>query len=358
MFMKRKMFVVSLVLMMVFAILTACGGSGSGTSSQPTNVPAPSSPAPSDSGQPDEGQKDEGQTAKENQYPLFNDPITVIVPLAAGGTGDVINRTIADIAAKYFNQKIIVENRPGGSGAVGIAALLAKPADGKTIFYNSQSMVVSFGTGALPYKEDDILPLATVASDRHALYVPANSPFNTLEDLIKYAKENPGKLNIGGVNTQTSAHAFFLKLMKVLGIEATYVPYDGSGTLANAVLGGILDAAVGTIASVSSYDQGQVRLLGLTFHERMEKYPDVPTFEELGYGMGKDLQWRGFFLHPATPPEIVEKLSIFFKDIVSKPEWNEYLERTSQELFMNDPQSFADFYKNEIAEIREMFGDN
>jgi putative tricarboxylic transport membrane protein len=330
---KKRVVFFSLLISVFIVILAACSGSGTTNAGNETNEKA--------------------ATNKPNS----NEPIKMVVPLSAGGSGDILVRTFAQVAEEHFGQKFIVENRTGGAGAIGLNFLLSQPADGRTIYYNSSSLTVSMGSGELAFKTKDLLPLATIAKDDLVLYVPEDSPYKTLDEFMEHASKNPGKLTIGGVNSFSTLHALSLQIMNEAGVELTYVPYEGSGNLVTAIMGGNLDAGVGSVnGAVPLVNDKQARVLAVTSPERLDEFPDVPTFKELGFtDVNESNVWRGFFVHPETSSATMGDLTKLFKDVTEHPAWHDYLEKSLQENYFNDSKAFSKFFNEEVKETKELF---
>ncbi len=221
--------------------------------------------------------------AKDN-FP--NKPIVNIVSWAAGGTTDIGQRLVASILPKYLGQTMVIENQAGGAAVPGTTAIAKAKADGYTIGVNwNASFTLRPAILKVPYKADDYVFIIGMLNQWNVLAVRADSPFKTLDDLIKYAKANPGKLNYsGGGGSASYQQMLAAVLAKQAKFEAEMVSYDGSRPAVIALLGGNLDFVVAEPGNMmGEIKSGQVRVLCNFENRRLEILPDVPSLKELGY---------------------------------------------------------------------------
>lgn len=210
-------------------------------------------------------------------------PITMIVAYSPGGGTDTVARLIAKHAEKYLGQTLVVENKPGAGGQIGFTALSKARKDGYTIgFVNLPSIfMIRMLRPGVGYTMDQFQPIANFQLDPVIVAVREDSPFETLADMIAYAKDNPGKLNVGGDGPQSNNQLQILMAAEATGIEVNYVSYSGSGPARKAVLGKEVDVAVPSASSTMSLiNDGKLRVLAVFSKIRYEFLPDVPTFTE------------------------------------------------------------------------------
>jgi putative tricarboxylic transport membrane protein len=303
----------------------------------------------------DSSAKASGSTPKADDYP--NKPVTFVIPFSPGVAGDTFSRTFAKIAEKYLGQTVVPLNKEGGSGAIGVSYMLSQPADGYTITYHSSTFAYTIAAGQVPFKAQDIVPIASINADYQVLAVKKDSPFKTFDDFVKYAKANPGKLKVAGSGTKATNHVLALKIFKGAGIDASYIPYDGGSKSLLAVLGGNVDALSASSSVVNQQvDAGELRLLAVTSGERAPNRPDVPTFKELGLTkiVDEDI-WRGFFGKPGIPQDRLDKLSKVFAEVIKDPEWRTYMKNEQQIDLYKNSADFTKFFNEYVADAEELF---
>ena len=239
-------------------------------------------------------------------------PIKIIVPFAAAGPTDIMARILAQNLASALGGTIIVENRPGAGGNIGIGYAAHAEADGYTLLVVSTAYAVNPGLYTKipydPYK--DFAPITELGTTPNSILVTPKLGVSSIAELIARAKANPGELNYASPGAGTTPHLSgeFLKI--VGGIEMTHVPFNGAAPAVQALLAGTTQVAVSALPPVLPFAQsGEIKVLAITGASRWPDLPDVPTMVELGY---KDFvaETAQFFFAPArTAPDIVEKLS-------------------------------------------------
>lgn len=284
----------------------------------------------------------------EPKYPAK--PINVVVLVAAGGPMDVYARAAARLAEKVLKVPVSVENRTGGGGVVGLTYVQSQPADGYTVVGATGSVSYVMARPDSPVKVDQFEWVVRQIAEPASLMVKGGSEFKTLEDLVKYAKANPGKLKIGGSGTAGFMDFTFNKFSVAAGIQMAWVPFDGGAPAATALAGGHVDASWMTPSSgLGLLQEGRIRGLGVTSEKRLGYLSDVPTFKERGID-AVGLLWRGIVVKKGTPPEAVKILHDAFKQIMDTPDWKDYLEKSKQqEAYLGT----ADFGKAVATEIEE-----
>ncbi|MBG6215596.1 tripartite-type tricarboxylate transporter receptor subunit TctC [Arthrobacter sp. CAN_A6] len=223
-------------------------------------------------------------TGTSDEYP--SEPITFLVPYEAGGPTDVTARALAPCLGDELGQPVVAENVPGGSGAVGLQRMIGEDADGHTLAIVSTGMVVLTPlVNKLEYSKEDITPIGVISRVPMNLVVGEDSEFQTVEDFIAAAEENPGQLNVGVSGSSTPQAIELQRLEDEHGVDLTVVPFEGSAGATTAVLGGHADAAfINDAPEVSErIEDGSFRVLLTSGEERQEHIPDTPTFVDLGY---------------------------------------------------------------------------
>lgn len=261
-------------------------------------------------------------------------PIKFIVPYTPGGTTDLIARTIGQKLQEAWGQQVIVENRPGAAGWLGIQGVAKSPADGYTIGLTISNIIYAKSLYAkLPFDIDkDFEPVSMLSRSALGLVVPAGLPVNTVEEYVALARKPGSNVSYGSFGQGTTANIFGETLNLHAKIHVTHVPYKGMGPLVTDLLGGQISSAwMDTASLVPLVQAGKLKTLAMTGTKRIASVPNVPTFQELGY---KGFEPVGFFLvlAPAgTPKDIVNKLSGGIAKALQAPEFSAKLKELGQE---------------------------
>ncbi len=246
--------------------------------------------------------------------------IEVIVGWGAGGGSDLFTRTIAEEAKKILKANIVVINMPGASSAEATNFLMRQPADGYTLLAVTSDVLMNPYLGRTSYNYDSFTPILRAHVDTGMLHTSENSQFKTWENVVEYAKTNPGKLTIGVTGSASSDEIATSIVLNSAGIKATMVPFEGSGEMHAALLGGHLDLMYDEPAPVMSLVEAKkIRPLIVMSESRLKPFPNVPTVKEFGYEMPLAM-WRGIVAKKGTPPEIIAVLEdAFHKAAMSAP---------------------------------------
>ena len=296
-----------------------------------------------------------GISAEQEDFPTK--PVEIIIPFSVGGSGDILSRALAPILETYLGVPVICVTADGGSGAVGIARLMSLPADGYAIFHSSSTLPYTLASGGIEGDPYDLLPLVHVSGAPQVMSALTDSSYETFEDFVAYAKDNPGVV-CGGSHINGTNHIFFLKLMDAVGLEATYIPYTGGGENMLGLLGKDIEAGFSSAAPPLPYVQsGEVRILGVTGSERDHNYPDAPTFKELGYPeVEQDNLWRGFFIKKGTPQHIVDKWREAFAKAVKDERWEKYINSVADVTMFLSGNDFEEVYFDTLETGYKYFG--
>jgi putative tricarboxylic transport membrane protein len=257
--------------------------------------------------------------------------VEVVVPYAPGGGTDNLMRTITGIIDenKWSPVPLNVNNRAGGSGAIGYNYLINKKGDPHVIAGATPMIVSGKIEGRLPGNHRDAMTvLMIVAIDELMLSVRTESPFKTIDDFVKAAKAKPGGLTVGGTATLTEDHIFTYLFEKAAGIQLKYVPFNSGGEVTAALMGGHIDAAVENPNEiVAQIESGKAKNLAVAAQKRLKDAPDVPTFAERGYKFYWE-QMRGVVGPANMSPEAVKWWQDTLKKVVQTKKWQEdYIKR-------------------------------
>lgn len=250
-----------------------------------------------------------GQAAAQG-FPSKN--IRIVVPFGAGGAGDLTARTVAAEMSKTLGRPVMIENRPGAGGVVAAESVARAEPDGHTLFLMSNGTAVTAGLfTSLPYDTlKDFAPVSTLGTFDMVVMVPSDSPFSTLGELVRFAKANPGKLNVGSINIGSTQNLAAELFKSTADIEAQIVPFNGTPALIGALRGKQVDVGVEILGpALAQIRAGTLRALALTGPRRSTMLPDVPTAVEQGVKGYVATSWNGLAVPAKTPREVVMRLN-------------------------------------------------
>ncbi|HEX9433872.1 MAG TPA: tripartite tricarboxylate transporter substrate binding protein [Burkholderiales bacterium] len=294
-------------------------------------------------------------TAAAQDYP--SKPITMVVPFPPGGVAEIVGRPLASIMEKALKQPIVLINRPGAGGAVGMASVAKGPADGYTILMGLSSIsifpVSDRVQGRQPaYELRDFAPIALVTADPTVLVVRADGPYKTVKDFVDAAKANPGKINYSSSGVYGTLHVAMEIFADAAGIKLFHVPYQGGGPAVTALLGGQVEAlASGPAAAIGQIRGGKMRALASWSTERLKLLPEIPTFKELGYD-AEFYIWTGIFVPVSTPPPVIQKLRTAVKDAATSEDFKAAMEKVSTPVAYLDAPEFAKYWERDAARLK------
>ena len=283
-------------------------------------------------------------------------PITLVIPFSSG-SGDIEARVFARSLEKYLGQPIVPTNMAGGSGAVGLEHTMRADPDGYTISFMSASIAFGMAHGNIKYRPEDLNVIGSFNAETMGLYVPYDSPFKTIEELVSYAKQNPGKILVGGNQVASAQHSVFIALCNDAGIEMQYVPYAGDAEKALALLSGNLDGGVFSPSMMREYLETKgVRLLIYGAKERDNEFKGVPIGKDLGYSTLDDLlQFRSYIATPGIPEEIMQILDEAFEKAFNDQEYQKYLAEIRITPFYQNRKDFSNFVTNFVQNAKTIF---
>ena len=327
--MKKKFFALLLAALMVLS-LAACGGNDGGSNDGAKQDTPPASDGGSETKEPEST----GWTPSE--------PVNMIVAYKAGSGTDNTARVLSAYADKFLGQTVVIDNQEGGSGSIGWTALAQAKPDGYTLgFVNLPTLCSNIVEGLGDYTMDDFVPICNHVTETSVILVAANSQFNTLEDLVSYAKEHPGELKASTNGNKASNHIGAQLLSSTAGFEYTAIPYGGTADQLLALRQGEVDFSVAKEADIASM-VSELKVLGVFNTQRMEEFPDAPTLGELGYYD----QWygsaRAIVAPKDTPQEIIDFYAEAFKNAMEDAEYLDAAEKAGVTTLYIDPAGTAD----------------
>ncbi len=278
---------------------------------------------------------------KENAFP--NKPITVIVPTGAGGGSDTVARKSAALAEPILGQPINVVNVVGGGGVVGWEQVKKAKPDGYTIMLAFGELNTTPHQMNLSISYKDFQPLICLNKSASVLTVRTDSGWNTLEDFLKYAKANPGKIRVGTGGTSSVWALGVTAIEQACGVDLTIAPLSTSAESQAALLGGHIEALTFSDGEVAQYVRnGDFKILAVLDSERLESFPDVPTFAELGYKGVESFTWRGLALPKDTPQDVVDTLYAAFSKVANSEEFTKFMKDMAFPKYILGPKEFND----------------
>lgn len=280
--------------------------------------------------------------ATAETYP--SKPIRVIVPYAAGGSGDVVGRLIGVQLTEAWGQQVIIDNRPGANGMLGTEIAAKSPPNGYTLLLGTdiQFAIASALYPAMPYDPDkDFEPIALASFIEFVLAVPSSLGVNSLSELVALAKARSGQMNYASAGNGSTHHLAMEMLKSRAGIDITHVPYKGSGqALPDLVSGQVQMMYLGVAQTLQYIKSGQLKGLAVGSAKRLQATPDIPTLGETYPGFEANAWW-GFFAPAGTPKEIVRSLSTAINKILNSPMVNERFSTQGLVPVGTTPEEFA-----------------
>ena len=288
-------------------------------------------------------------TAGAADYPTKN--IRLVVPFGAGGGTDAVGRTLANSAKDFLGQNISVMNRTGGGGAVGMSFGAQQRPDGYTLTVVTREIASLPQMGLMQHTADDFKLIRMVNLDPSVVLVAADSPYNTINDLIKEAKDKPGKVKFAS----TAAPNFYLMaLEKDQNIKLNAIPYNGASEAIPSVLGHHTDVTMVTPGeSIAQLRSGQLKALGVMSVERVSYIPDVPTLKEQGVDVVSGT-WRGIGAPKDTPDAVIETLGKAFDQAMASEEFKSFMDKGAMTIYNLDAPTFTQFVKDDTKKLGEL----
>ncbi len=274
-------------------------------------------------------------------------PITIVVYTSPGGAIDITSRLIANIAKKYVDVPVVVENKKGAGGLVATQYVLSKPADGYTIFGMTSSVISSTIKGRRKKNLDRLYYLAMMVKDYECLITNKKLKVVTFEDIVKDAKVKNGKQLWVGPAVGGTDHLFAMKVWRAVGIKARWIPFKGGSKAIAALLGGHGVVYVGN--PQDTIGRPDLYVAAVASPKRLKGFEDSPTFEELGYPeLTGEVLWRGYALKKGTPKDRIEFLQNLFEKVSKDPEWISFVEKGSMEPVFITGDKFAKAVKLQV----------
>jgi tripartite-type tricarboxylate transporter receptor subunit TctC len=292
-------------------------------------------------------------------YPVR--PIRLIVPTTPSAPPDIVARVIGEKLAAALGQPVVVDNRPGAMGSIGLEAMAKAAADGYTLGVIGMPFIAVTPKllPRIPYDTTkDFAPVALVAWNYNILTVPAVAPVKSVAHLIAAAKAKPGALRFSSGGNGTPAHLASELLKREANIDIMHVPYKGAAAAVTAMLTGEVDMMIGFVGAVSPYIKtGRLRALATSAPKRISAYPELPTFVELGYPRVQISDWQGVFAPRGTPGHVMGRLHVEIAKATAMAEVKERLEAMGMEVARAGPQEAAVQIRSDIQQWSQLIRD-
>lgn len=289
-------------------------------------------------------------TTAQAEWP--DKPIRLVVPYPAGGLTDIVSRTLSEEVGRHLGTNLIVENRAGAGGLVGMQAVLQAPRDGNALVLVVPATMVTLPLINADFKVkplEDFAPITMAVNTYLTLVTDPKLNLKSVADFVVYAKRNPGKMNVGVPGMGTSFHFNNALMATRLGFEPVIVPYQGEVQILNDVAGGQLQYALVSNAAKSFIDGGKTTALAVAADKRVLPLPNVPTFKELGIDFSSD-GWVGYAAASGTPPAILNRVHGAFIAALNNSAVSQRIVQMGYTVQGNTPEQFrAEVQKSTVA---------
>jgi tripartite-type tricarboxylate transporter receptor subunit TctC len=296
--------------------------------------------------------------ANAQSYPSRT--VTIVTPFSPGGPVDAMARVFAAKLNESLGQPVVVENRAGGGGTLGMNSVAKAEPDGYTILYTPNSIAINPALyRKLPFDaEKDLAPISQALSTTLVIAAHPKVGVKSVQDLVAMAKAQPGKLNFGSSGVGDPLQLAMEMLKTFTGTDMLAIPYKGQGPMFAALLAGEVDVAVVSLqGALAPHRNGQLRILAVTGPQRSRVIPDIPTVAESGVP-GYDISsWHGFFAPAGTPPAIIARLQKEVARAAYLPDVRQRVEATGNEVVGSTPEEFAAKFRTDLARFKKIVQD-
>jgi tripartite-type tricarboxylate transporter receptor subunit TctC len=293
-------------------------------------------------------------TAAAQDYP--NHPVTMVVPFPPGGVADITARPVAEAMGRFLQQPVVVENKAGAGGGVGMQYVSRAKPDGYTVLLALSSISIIpeadkvLGRDPM-YQLSQLVPIARFTADPTVLAVRADSPYKSVADLLEAAKKSPGSIPYGSSGNYGTMHVPMEMFSGAAGVKMLHVPFTGAGPAVVALLGGQVEAlSTGPSSVMGHIKAGKIRVLATWGETRHPALPDVPTLKELGYD-AQFSQWTGLFVPAGTPEPVIARLREAARFAVEDPGFKAALARVETPVQYLDQPQFRSFWDADASKL-------
>jgi tripartite-type tricarboxylate transporter receptor subunit TctC len=293
------------------------------------------------------------------QAPYPTHTITMIVPFPPGGLADTVARPVAEAMGRELGQAVVVENRAGAGGGIGMGQVAKAAPDGYTILMALSSLTVIPEADVLigrpqMFAPNSLRPIARFTADPTVLAVRADAPWKTAKDFVEDARRRPGAINYGSSGNYGTMHVPMEMLSQTAGVKLTHVPYTGAAPAIVALLGGQIDAvSTGPATVLQHVKGGKLRVLAHWGNGKLEALPDVPALKESGYNV-EYAQWSGLFIPAATPEPIAQRLRAAARNAANDPKVKEVILSAGSPVLYQDSTDFDKYVQADAKRMAEV----
>ncbi|MEJ6020889.1 tripartite tricarboxylate transporter substrate binding protein [Ramlibacter sp. PS4R-6] len=286
-------------------------------------------------------------------------PITMIVPFPPGGVADTVARPVAEAMSRELGQTVVIENRAGAGGGIGMAFVSKAPADGYTVLLALSSFTVIPEADVVlgrqqMYALNSLRPIARFTADPTVLAVRADAPWKTAKEFVDDARAHPGTINYGSSGNYGTMHVPMEMLAQVTGVKLTHVPYQGAAPAVVALLGGQIQAlSTGPASVLQHVKAGKVRVLAHWGTTKLETLPDVPSLKSAGYN-AEYAQWSGLFVPAATPEPVAQRLRAAARAAANDPKVKETILTAGSPILYMDSPDFEKYVQQDAAKMADV----
>lgn len=298
-----------------------------------------------------------GMAAAQAPYPAK--PITMIVPFPPGGLADIVARPVAEAMSRDLGQPVVIENKAGAGGGIGMGLAAKAPADGYTVLLSLSSLTVLPEADVVLGRQqmfalNSLRPIARFTADPTVLAVRADAPWKTVKEFVEDARKRPGAINYGSSGNYGTMHVPMEILSQNAGVKMTHVPFTGAGPAVVALLGGQIDAVSSGPATVLQHVKaGKLRVLGHWGNGRLGTLPDVPALKDAGYD-AEYAQWSGLFIPAATPEPVAQRLRAAARAAAMDPKVNEVILNAGSPILYQDTPDFEKYVQADAKRMAEV----
>jgi tripartite-type tricarboxylate transporter receptor subunit TctC len=292
----------------------------------------------------------------QSDYPSKS--VTMVVPFPPGGVADITARPVAEAMGRYLKHVVVVENKAGAGGGVGMSYVAKAKPDGYTVLLALSSISIIPEADKILGRDpmfalNQLVPIARFTADPTVLAVRADSPWKSARDMIEAAKKAPGSIPYGSSGNYGTMHVPMEMLTASANAKMLHVPYTGAGPAVVALLGGSVDAlSTGPSSVMGQVKAGKIRVLATWGETRLAALPDVPTLKELGYD-AQFAQWTGLFVPAGTPPEVIAKLREAAKFVVNDETFKGALGKVDTPVQYLDAPQFQAYWDRDAKKLAE-----
>jgi len=292
--------------------------------------------------------------AQSNAYPSRS--IEVVVPASAGGGTDVLARSFAEAVKKHLPQPLVISNRPGASGSIGMGEMINARPDGYKLCMVIVEITILPHLGLTKYTYDDFTPIARLNADPAAITVRADAPWNTIEEFLAASQKSAGNIKMGNSGPGSIWHLAHAALEDKTGVRFNAIPFQGAAPAVVGLLGGHIDAVAVSPGEVNTHVAGgKLKMLTVMADQRLKGFPEVPTLKERKIDLSI-AAWRGLAAPKGTPPEVLAVLKTATRKVADDPAFKEALDKVNLGFAYADGDSFHSAMQKDSDAFKSLIG--